>query len=272
MAGADQALNEARDFLRKHLREQTRLFSGNDGEARMERITENWFNDQVNYDGRWRIIEERVKENARILDMAAGCGTFLLYGLHRGRDVWGVEPEQWKRQYFAMKINASRYPDSNRRRLLASVGEALPFADSSFDFVTSYQTLEHVQDVGKCLEEMLRVLKPGGVMQIAAPDYRGFLEPHYGILFVHKLNPKLAASLLRFFNRPLTALTSINWITETDVMTHLQNYSGRLGIKRSREFTVGPHPRIQSIRRSLQRMHRFWKEPIAIDLWVTKIT
>ena len=264
-------LAETKEYLRRNLREQIRFFSGNDRIKRIERITENWFNDQANYDGRWKIIRERVKKDARILDMAAGCGTFLLYGLHNGRDVWGIEPEPWKRRYFVMKVQASGYPDAFRQRFIAAQGETLPFADSSFDLVTTYQTLEHVQDVARCLREMLRILKPGGILYIVAPDYRGLLEPHYGILFVHKVHPKLAAFLLKLFGRPLAALTSINWITEAEVIAHLKNHSGRLEIKRAQEFAPGRHPRIRSLRRSFRRIYRFWTESRSIDLWVTKI-
>jgi ubiquinone/menaquinone biosynthesis C-methylase UbiE len=94
--------------------------------------------------------------------MAAGCGTFVLFGLHNGYDAWGVEPEEWKREYFRKKILASNYPVKYLDHVVASVGEALPFQDESFDIVTTYQTLEHVQDVNECIQEMLRVLKPGG--------------------------------------------------------------------------------------------------------------
>lgn len=40
--------------------------------------------------------------------------------------------------------------------------EALPFADASFDLVVSMSTFEHVARVDCCLEEMHRVLAPGG--------------------------------------------------------------------------------------------------------------
>ncbi|WP_219925286.1 methyltransferase domain-containing protein [Aeromonas veronii] len=36
------------------------------------------------------------------------------------------------------------------------------FEDNTFDVVTTYQTLEHVQDVAACIDELIRVAKPGG--------------------------------------------------------------------------------------------------------------
>ncbi|TLD71803.1 3-demethylubiquinone-9 3-O-methyltransferase [Phragmitibacter flavus] len=42
-------------------------------------------------------------------------------------------------------------------------GEALPYADASFDVVFCCDVLEHVTDLPKVIEEITRVLKPGGV-------------------------------------------------------------------------------------------------------------
>ena len=46
----------------------------------------------------------------------------------------------------------------------------LPFPDSSFDVVLSFQVIEHVEDVSAYLREIDRVLAPGGSVIIATPD------------------------------------------------------------------------------------------------------
>ena len=45
-------------------------------------------------------------------------------------------------------------------------GMKLPFSDDSFDLVTCFQTLHHVSDVGTTCSEIMRVLKPGGLLLI----------------------------------------------------------------------------------------------------------
>lgn len=45
----------------------------------------------------------------------------------------------------------------------------IPFADSSFDFVLSEHTLEHIGNVIRALKEWLRVLKPGGHLIVFLP-------------------------------------------------------------------------------------------------------
>jgi len=46
----------------------------------------------------------------------------------------------------------------------------LPFPDASFDVVLSFQVIEHVQDVPTYLQEIERVLTPGGYAIISTPD------------------------------------------------------------------------------------------------------
>ncbi len=163
-----QDLDELRAALRAcFLRESQDLYGLEDGPW-IDRATQNWFDDTANYDRRWRVIDARRPGAGRILDMASGCGTFLLYGLKRGRDVIGIEPEPWKLRYFRRKVELSGYPSAYLSRLVPAVGERLPFADASFDLVTTFQTLEHVADVGSCISEMLRVLRPGGVLYLRA--------------------------------------------------------------------------------------------------------
>ncbi|TFV58288.1 methyltransferase domain-containing protein [Mycobacterium sp. PS03-16] len=64
---------------------------------------------------------------------------------------------------------------------------AMPWPDSSFDFIYSFSVFEHVNDPAKCLDEVIRVLKPGGVFCISthmytsdsgAHDPRSFLPRH----------------------------------------------------------------------------------------------
>jgi ubiquinone/menaquinone biosynthesis C-methylase UbiE len=45
---------------------------------------------------------------------------------------------------------------------LVANGEELPFQDSSFDIVTAMGVLHHTPNIDKAIEEIYRVLKPGG--------------------------------------------------------------------------------------------------------------
>lgn len=46
----------------------------------------------------------------------------------------------------------------------------LEFGDASFDFVYSYHALEHIPDPRRALDEMKRVLTPGGAFWVGTPN------------------------------------------------------------------------------------------------------
>jgi SAM-dependent methyltransferase len=59
---------------------------------------------------------------------------------------------------------------------ILAVGQALPFRKASFDAILSLAVLEHVSDPFKCASELVRVLKPGGILYCVVP----FLQPEHG--------------------------------------------------------------------------------------------
>jgi ubiquinone/menaquinone biosynthesis C-methylase UbiE len=187
----------------------------------LEEVTANWFEDERNYDGRWTVIDTLAPNADAILDMAAGCGTFLLHGLNCGANVFGVEPDPWKRNYFVQKIRDSGYSEQFQSRLIGASGEHLPFCNESFDLVTTYQTLEHVSNVSRCVEEMVRVLRPGGILYLRAPNYMSFFEPHYQLPFLPVMHKGLAAAYLRLLGRPTAGLAGLRWTTKSRILRAL---------------------------------------------------
>jgi len=284
-------LDDLRATLRAcFLRESRELYGLEDGPW-IDRATQNWFDDSTNYDRRWRVIDARRRDAGRILDMACGCGTFLLYGLNRGRDVFGIEPEPWKLRYFRRKVELSGYPSHYLSRLVPAVGERLPFADASFDLVTTFQTLEHVSDVSSCISEMLRVLRPGGVLYLRAPDYNCFFEPHYRLPFLPRMHRPLAEWYLARMARPLAGLRTLNWTTERSIIQLLRDQPCSLQIERNRYFfieqrrrevegSLSPLLRKLGTARLLNEAHQLkrrlgaWvkvgRQERVIDLWITR--
>lgn len=66
--------------------------------------------------------------------------------------------------------------------------EAMPYADDSFVAVIATDVLEHVLDLNAAVREMVRVLRPGGVLIIRSPDSEdltGYLDPSYPYRFAH---------------------------------------------------------------------------------------
>jgi len=61
------------------------------------------------------------------------------------------------------------------------VGDAtrMPFADDSFDVVTLFDLLEHVEDDAAVARETMRVLRPGGVALVTTPDADRWRYPYF---------------------------------------------------------------------------------------------
>jgi coenzyme F420 hydrogenase subunit beta len=76
----------------------------------------------------------------------------------------------------------TRYP----RELFVKIDLAsLPFADREFDFILSLETLEHAPDPLAFLEELARVLKPGGRLVLSCPPATAELPLRIYQLFRH---------------------------------------------------------------------------------------
>lgn len=54
--------------------------------------------------------------------------------------------------------------------LVADVEDRLPFDDSSVSKVFMYDVIEHLDSPGKALKEILRVLEPGGELELGTPN------------------------------------------------------------------------------------------------------
>jgi SAM-dependent methyltransferase len=125
---------------------------------------DHWWNDDflALMARRWQLDSAR-----RVLDVGSGVGHWArIIGRFLPADahVTGVEREpEW------VRIAAER---SDARRFTFQVGtaEALPFADDSFDLATCQTVLMHLPDPVAALREMVRVVRPGGLVAVAEPN------------------------------------------------------------------------------------------------------
>jgi SAM-dependent methyltransferase len=99
----------------------------------------------------------------RLLDFGCGWGNYLAAARAVGFDAVGIEVDR-------AKIDFAR-----AHGLTAVEGDLLDrsFADASFDAAIAQQVFEHLYDPVPYLEELRRVLKPGGVLFLSVPNYGG---------------------------------------------------------------------------------------------------
>ncbi len=114
---------------------------------------------------------EQLRQTAkgdRLLDV--GCGTGFVINL--AKDLFGEIHGVDITQAMLDQVDLS----SGNITLHNTVAEHLPFADDSFDVVTAYSFLHHLEDYRPVLAEMQRVLKPGGLVYIDQEPNRQFWQ------------------------------------------------------------------------------------------------
>ena len=123
---------------------------------------------------RWRRLVAdalEVRAGQRILDLAAGTGTSAAAMVSRGAEVVACDFSLGM-----LQVGRSRLPEM---RFVAGDAMALPFADDSFDAVTISFGLRNIQDPGLGLQEMRRVVKPGGrlvICEFSTPTWPPFRQ------------------------------------------------------------------------------------------------
>jgi SAM-dependent methyltransferase len=96
----------------------------------------------------------------QVLDAGAGQGTMSIRLERLGFEVTSTDVS-----HAAVGVLRERLAGDVER---ASVTD-LPFADSTFDGAVLGEVLEHVEEDGKALAEIARVLRPGGVLALSVP-------------------------------------------------------------------------------------------------------
>lgn len=121
------------------------------------------------YTGRRKILADFVEKICRqvtdrrpkILDVGCGTGANLLM-LSKYGDAEGVDISE-----DALAFCRERGLDKVR----LGAGEKLPYADGTFDLVTAFDVVEHMDDDLAGLREMRRVLRPGGRALLFVPTF-----------------------------------------------------------------------------------------------------
>lgn len=107
---------------------------------------------------------------ARVLDVGAASGrdAFALARLFPGHDFFGVDI------VLDGCILAQRFRGQQRNQFIcADASQTLPFADATFDLVYSLMAVEHCRQ--NMMDEVRRVLKPGGRALIAGPSEKSYI-------------------------------------------------------------------------------------------------
>lgn len=112
-----------------------------------------------------QILKGRFSKEMKILDAGCGEGRNCVYFLNEGYQIFGVDSNPIATQMARIYAQTIQQ-DYDIFRFQTSVVENMPFHQGAFDAVISSAVLHFAQNETiflKMVEDMMRVLKPGGI-------------------------------------------------------------------------------------------------------------
>jgi ubiquinone/menaquinone biosynthesis C-methylase UbiE len=185
-----------------------------------------------------------LRPDMRLLDVGCGPGSItrglaerLPAGQVVGLDLSRETLESARRDAAARGLENLRYEEG-------SVYE-LSFPDGSFDVAYAHQVLQHLRERGLALSEMLRVVKPGGVVAVREVDWSTvayfprdpwidrFIEVHLRTWYRNGGEPQVGRQLRALFNAAGVAsleITASVWCyaTREETVEWGDSYADRL--------------------------------------------
>ena len=113
-----------------------------------------------------QILKGRFTPDMKILDAGCGEGRNAVYFINSGYQVFGIDENELAIQYIRY-LSKSLKTDYDAHRFQVGKLEEIPFHTSAFDVVICSAVLHFAADeinFWEMMDEMLRVLKPGGIL------------------------------------------------------------------------------------------------------------
>jgi ubiquinone/menaquinone biosynthesis C-methylase UbiE len=185
-----------------------------------------------------------LRPDMRLLDVGCGPGSItrglaerLAAGQVVGIDLARETLEAARRDANARGLENLRYEEGSVY--------ALPFADASFDVAYAHQVLQHLRERGAALGEMLRVVRPGGLVAVREVDWSTaaywprdpwidrFIETHLRTWYRNGGEPQVGRQLRALFNAAGVArlqITASVWCyaTRDETVEWGESYADRL--------------------------------------------
>ena len=116
-----------------------------------------------------------IQPGTRLLDLGCGAGRHAFEAARRGADVIALDTDHGElRQVTAIAAAMTEAGEiQSPAALTAAGGDAtrMPFPDDRFDVVIAAEVLEHIPADQRALDEIARVLRPGGTVAITVPAW-----------------------------------------------------------------------------------------------------
>jgi len=120
------------------------------------------------------------RNGSRFLEVGSGMG-HLTGQLEDAFSTFGCDINHWA-------VKKSREV-VHKSELQTASAQELPFKDDSFNVVIIKHIVEHLPDPKKAIEEIARVMEPGGTLILATPNLDSLLKPWKGDKWIGYQDP-----------------------------------------------------------------------------------
>lgn len=206
-------------------------------------------------------------KTGKVLDISTGTGRFLKTlkeNLQEYDSIIGIDPDE-----NVLKEAVQLFPEKNIH-FAPMQAQKLEFEDHTFDMVAISRGLHHLANLKAAIQEMVRVLKPGGLLiihemypDVETPSQESqVLMHHYRVdldklLGVEHFYTYPRATILRFFDLPgLTTETMMDYVPVDmrEMATRLEEYAGDLNkLERMPEYPT-LKMRLEELRERVQKI------------------
>ena len=156
-----------------------------------------------------------VGAGSSVIDVGCGAGRHSFEAFRRGADVVAFDQDVAELNNVDAILQAMQQqgeaPASAKAEAVKGDALDLPYDDGTFDFVIASEILEHVPQDDRAIDELIRVLKPGGRLAVTVPrwlpekvcwilsdEYHANEGGHIRIYHADQLRGKVEARGLRF--------------------------------------------------------------------------
>ena len=140
-----------------------------------------------------KALKKYCVPGAPVLDLGCGWGMFTAVMRSAGYQAVGLDISE-------KAIERARLNHPEVEYNILDADGSIPFEDDSFSAVWSTEVIEHVLDVPEFLNEINRVIRPGGIFILTTP-YHGLAKNLLIVFAGFDRHFKVDGSHIRFFNR-----------------------------------------------------------------------
>lgn len=107
--------------------------------------------------------------NPQILDFGCGVGDFLHYAQQKGCEIMGCDMSEDARKFASDKLD----------KTIVTPEEIFALPQSTFDVITMWHVLEHIDNLSFQAQQLHRLIKDNGRLVIAIPNYKSYDAQYY---------------------------------------------------------------------------------------------